>query len=222
MLEDLLPRMTGWDDVREGVPQQEARALPGARGRLVLQQGVRKPLVSLMGLVFLVLMIACSNLAGLLAARGRRGGANTASVWRSAPDAPAAAAVRRRVPRLLPRRRRARPPARVVGAERAPVRPPDRRRAAPGRGPDRSRVLGFGALVSVLAGVLFGVGPAYRAARLDPARTLRGRAGRHLSRTRGLRPRRLVTAQIALTLVLLVAAGLFAQSLRNLGRVDSA
>src|SRR4029079_12026946 len=44
--------------------------VPGAHGRLVMQEGVRKPLVSLMGLVVLVLMISCSNLAGLLAARG--------------------------------------------------------------------------------------------------------------------------------------------------------
>jgi hypothetical protein len=71
MLEDLLPRMTGWDDVRKKeFLNRKLELVPGARGRLVLQQGVRKPLVSLMGLVFLVLMIACSNLAGLLAARG--------------------------------------------------------------------------------------------------------------------------------------------------------
>ena len=70
--------------------------------------------------------------------------------------------------------------------------------------------------------MLFGVGPAYRATRLDPARTLRGQGrgstspGREALRFRNA----LVTAQIALTLVLLVAAGLFTQSLRNLGKVE--
>ena len=83
-------------------------------------------------------------------------------------------------------------------------------------------MIGFAAVLAVVAGILFGVGPAYRASRLDPARTLRGQsrgassAGREAIRTRGW----LVTAQVALTLVLLVAAGLFTKSLANLGRVD--
>ena len=83
-------------------------------------------------------------------------------------------------------------------------------------------MIAFTALLAVVAGILFGVGPAYRASRLDPARTLRGQsrgassAGREAIRTRGW----LVTAQVALTLVLLVAAGLFTRSLANLGRVD--
>ncbi len=223
-LEDLLPRMTGWDDVRKKeFLNKKLQLLPGARGRLVLQQGVRKPLVSLMGLVFLVLMIACSNLAGLLAARGAARqreygirlaiGAGRAQLLRQsvveclvfslaggALGLLFASWVLNALQSALP-----------TGAEL--------RQVAAQIDP---RVLGFGALVSVLAGVLFGVGPAYRAARLDPARTLRGQGrgstspGREALRFRG----GLVTAQIALTLVLLVAAGLFAQSLRNLGRVD--
>ena len=84
------------------------------------------------------------------------------------------------------------------------------------------RVLGFGISLSLLAGVLFGVGPAYRAARLDPAHTLRGQGRGTTSPGReALRLRNgLVIAQVALTLVLLVAAGLFTRSLRNLGRVE--
>src|SRR5262249_22058360 len=84
------------------------------------------------------------------------------------------------------------------------------------------RVLGFAALVSLLSGLLFGIAPALRAARLDPARTLQGQgrgsvtAGADVLRLRQW----LVTAQVALTLVLLVAAGFFTRSLRNLGQVD--
>ncbi|HTR04354.1 MAG TPA: FtsX-like permease family protein, partial [Thermoanaerobaculia bacterium] len=83
------------------------------------------------------------------------------------------------------------------------------------------RVLFFAGLVSIVAALLFGVAPSWRAARLDPARTLRGQgrgttsAGRDVIRLR----QGLVTAQVALTLVLLVAAGLFVRSLGNLGRV---
>src|SRR5207237_10648071 len=65
------PRMTGWDETRR--TQYEARRIllvPGGHGRTVLRADVGTPLVSLMGMVALVLLIACSNLAGLLAARG--------------------------------------------------------------------------------------------------------------------------------------------------------
>ena len=43
--------------------------ISGARGRLVLQEGAQEPLVVLMSMVGLVLLIACANLAGLLAVK---------------------------------------------------------------------------------------------------------------------------------------------------------
>jgi hypothetical protein len=56
-------------------------------------------------------------------------------------------------------------------------------------------------VVSLVSGLLFGISPALRAARLDPARTLR--AGTRILLPPTLRLRRaLVTAQVALTLVL--------------------
>jgi predicted permease len=77
-------------------------------------------------------------------------------------------------------------------------------------------VLGFAFLVSLLTGVLFGVVPAWFAAKADPAEALRG-AGRATGRT-GWAQRSLVVAQAAISLVLLCAAGLLAQSLRNMQR----
>ncbi len=63
--------MTGWNDVRKKeFLNKKIELLSGARGRRTLQQGYGTPLASLMGMVGLVLLIACSNLAGLLAARG--------------------------------------------------------------------------------------------------------------------------------------------------------
>ena len=80
------------------------------------------------------------------------------------------------------------------------------------------RILTFTVVVSLLTGVLFGLVPARRAARIDVAATIsssRSAAGRPL------RPgRALSVAQLALSLLLLVAAGLCIRSLRNLSGDD--
>ena len=224
LLEALLPQMTNWDDTRKKEFLARRIELPaGGVGRSNMRQGFGTPLLSLMGMVGLVLLIACSNLAGLLAARGVARqreygirlaiGANPGQLLRQsvvecltfsiAGGALGLALATWTLSALLS------------------TFPPDAdlRQVAVSIDP---RVIGFAAVLAVVAGILFGVGPAYRASRLDPARTLRGQsrgassAGREAIRTRGW----LVTAQVALTLVLLVAAGLFTRSLANLGRVD--
>ncbi|HEV3149665.1 MAG TPA: ABC transporter permease [Acidobacteriaceae bacterium] len=76
-------------------------------------------------------------------------------------------------------------------------------------------VLGFAFGLSLLTGVLFGVAPAWIAARTQPADALR--SGSRTTTTRAsLLQRGLVVVQAALSLVLLVGAGLFAQSLNKL------
>jgi predicted permease len=80
------------------------------------------------------------------------------------------------------------------------------------------RVLVFTLAISLLAGVLFGLAPAWRATGLDLATALKqgGRATGAVSRlSKGL-----VVAQVALSLLLLVGAGLFIRTLYNLRRVD--
>lgn len=83
------------------------------------------------------------------------------------------------------------------------------------------RVLGFTAIISLLAGIAFGVFPALQLARLDLNATLRdeGRgasSGRLHTQAKAV----LVVSQIALSLVLLIAAGLLLQSFSRLMRVD--
>jgi predicted permease len=76
-------------------------------------------------------------------------------------------------------------------------------------------VLGFTFAVSLLTGILFGVAPAWMTARTDPADALRG-AHRSTPHGGGWTQKSLVVAQAALSLVLLCAAGLLTQSLRNM------
>lgn len=79
------------------------------------------------------------------------------------------------------------------------------------------RILAFSAVVAVLAVLVCGLGPALIASRTDVSELLkeaglRIRAGRHSHRLRSL----FTTAEVALSLVLLVGAGLLARSLLRL------
>jgi putative ABC transport system permease protein len=76
-------------------------------------------------------------------------------------------------------------------------------------------VLLFTLGVSVLTGVLFGIAPAWMTSHTDPAEALRG-ASRSVGAGRSWAQKSLVIAQIAVSLVLLSAAALLGQSLRNL------
>jgi predicted permease len=83
------------------------------------------------------------------------------------------------------------------------------------------RVLGFGLVLSLGTGILFGLAPALQASRpdlLDALGDSTVAAGAGPGR-RGLR-RVLVASQIALALVLLAATGLFVKSLGNANRID--
>jgi predicted permease len=79
----------------------------------------------------------------------------------------------------------------------------------------------FTAVVSLATGVLFGLAPALSSTRPDLVTALRNNSGK-LAGDRGAERFRasLVTVQIALSMALLIGAGLFIQSLRNISRVD--
>jgi predicted permease len=87
-----------------------------------------------------------------------------------------------------------------------------------GRGPDLT-VLGFCAGVSVLTGILFGLVPAIRAARVEVAPTLKeSGSGFTMLGSRLRLGKALVIVQVGLSLVLLVGAGLFVRTLANVER----
>lgn len=76
-------------------------------------------------------------------------------------------------------------------------------------------VLLFTLGISVLTGVAFGIAPAWMTSHTDPAEALRG-ANRSVGAGRSWAQKSLVIAQVAVSLVLLSAAALLGQSLRNL------
>lgn len=80
-------------------------------------------------------------------------------------------------------------------------------------------VIGFAFALSLVTGILFGLAPALMAARTQPADSLRSNS-RTTSQRASILQRSLVVLQAALSLVLLVAAGLFAQSLNKAENVD--
>ncbi len=81
------------------------------------------------------------------------------------------------------------------------------------------RVLGFTIGVSALCALVFGTAPALRATRIEPNTTLKG--GRTVTALRNPLGKAFVVAQVALSLLLLVGAGLFVRTLVNLQNIPS-
>jgi len=193
----------------------------GSAGVTGLRRQFRRPLLILMTTVALTLLIACVNIANLLLARaaGRRKeiavrlavGAGrfrlirqllTESVLLSALGGGAGLLFAHWCSRALL------------------VYLPSENRVALDI-PLDARALGFTLAVSVLTGLLFGLAPAWQATRLDLTASLKDQTGASASRSRLMLNKMLVVAQVTLTLFLLVGAGLFARSLRNLRTLDA-
>ncbi len=195
---------------------------PAARGITELQEKWEKPLAVLMIMVGLVLLIACANVAGLLVARaaGRQREiairlAMGAKRWLlvrqlliegfllAMAGAAAGLAIEQwstaGLLRILPRDA-------VAGwVTNAP----------------NLRMLGYSLALSMLCALLFALVPALQATRPNLATTLKDQASNVLSRVRSARLRRfLVTAQVALSLMLVVGAGLFSATAARLANAD--
>jgi putative ABC transport system permease protein len=74
--------------------------------------------------------------------------------------------------------------------------------------------------VTIAAGLLFGIGPALLASRVDPDGALRAGASESSSRGHSVMRDALVVAEVALAVVLVVGAGLMTETLWRLNRVD--
>lgn len=217
-------------NVRLEAATQATMAVTKARPapRLVLEDGSRgqnpnadqmeKPIAVLMGLAGFVLLLACANLANLLLARaGARQremsvrlalGAGRGRILRQmmteslllssvggAAGLLLAWAVRNGIPRLLSDGWT--PPA-FTAKFSWPI-------------------FAFAAATSVLTGLIFGLAPAWQATRTEVSSGLKDSGQTVTRRRRGLAGKAIVVVQVGLSLLLVVGAGLFVQSLVRLG-----
>jgi predicted permease len=83
------------------------------------------------------------------------------------------------------------------------------------------RILAFNVIVSIATGVLFGLAPAWQTTRADVTPALKCESGGVLGGGYGRLRKGLVVAQVMLSLMLLVGAGLFLRSLQNLLSIDA-
>jgi len=195
---------------------------PVGNGISRLRRMFSLPLKILMTIVALVLLIACANIANMLLARG-------VSRAREIAVRMALGASRGRiVVQLLTESSLLALAGAGLGIALAwKASPLLLHMATPGPQPvpinlrPDMMVLGFTLLVTVLTALIFGIIPALRATRLELTPALKEGRGGGTASTRSTLARGLIVGQIALSILLLAAAGLFIRSLLNLTSIDT-
>jgi macrolide transport system ATP-binding/permease protein len=208
------------DRGKKALPKVHVVLTPGGAGIQVMREDYASHLHLLMSIAGLVLLIACANIANLLVVRGM--GRQAEMSVRTALGAMPGRIVRQ----LLTESILLAGMGGIVGlavayvgahfllmlafpgAQNMPIE------ASPS-----FEVTGFAFGISMLTGVLFGVAPAWISAQVKPVDALRS-GTRTTATGASLLQRTLVVLQAALSLVLLVGAGLFTQNLNKLQSMD--
>jgi predicted permease len=208
-------------EAQRDIQRSYIKLTPGGRGVSYLRFLYSRPLHILMAVVALVLLIACANVANILLSRG-------AARQREISLRLAVGASRSRLLRQLLTE------SVLLGLLGGAVAVlfsawgvnilvsmvVGETSSLPLNVSPDARVLGFTLAVSLLTGILFGLAPAFRATGVDLTRSLRSGA---LGTSPGARwnlPKTLVVSQVALSLLLLVCAGLLVRTLDNLSKQD--
>jgi predicted permease len=202
------------------LPRTHVVLTPGGGGIQNMQDGYKDHLKLLQWIAAMVLLVACANIANLLLVRGMSRRAELSI--RSALGAQRSRIVRQLLTEsillsgvggLLGLA------ISYLGAHALLALAFPNQHNMPVAASPSPLVIGFAFVLSLVTGVLFGLAPALMAARAQPADSLRSNARTTAHGTSFLQ-RALVVLQAALSLVLLVAAGLFAQSLNKAENVD--
>ena len=189
----------------------------GSRGQNPSADELTKPICVLLSLAGLVLLLACANLANLLLARG-------AARQREMSVRLAMGATRRRILRQVMTENLM---LSLAGGGAGLLLAYAVRNALPRLMADSWsppafearfdwRIFCFALLVSVATGLLFGLGPAWAATRVEAGSGLKDSAQTVTRRRRGLAGKSIVVVQVALSLMLVVGAGLFVRTLMSL------
>lgn len=210
-------------DARRRYQSIRAALEPGDKGLSNLRERTQSPLTALLVMVSLLLLIACANIAGLLVARGAARqrelavrmsiGASRARVARQLIAESLLLALVGGVLGLLVARWGADGLLSLLTSTDSAVAVPM-----------DARILAFALGTSLLTGVMFGLLPAWRTSGVSPAQTLSLMSRSVMSGLGGSARlplgRVLVAAQIAVTVLLLAMAALFARTLEQVANVD--
>jgi putative ABC transport system permease protein len=197
-------------------------ASPAAKGISALRRQFEKPLHILMAVVGLVLLIACANIASLMLARAASrnkeiavrkalGASRTRLIRQFLTECILLSSVGALLGFLFARWGSALL-VRYISTERSAVFLDFAVDA---------RVLSFTAAIAILTGILFGVLPAFRSTEVPLTSAMKGSQACSSERRMRFRPAKwIVASQVALSLVLLVASGLFLRSFVKLSTLD--
>ena len=193
----------------------------GRRGQSAVHGGARTPLLLLFAITGIVLVSTCANIANLLLARGASRsmemavrlslGASRRHVLTQLLTESCVLALLGGAASLLV--------AQWTLAAIAAILPPEASSIL--QMELKPSVVLFTAVLSLGTGLLFGLFPAFHSTRPDLVTTIRANAGQIAGARAATRFRTvLVTSQIALSMMLLISAGLFLKSLLNVSRAE--
>jgi predicted permease len=212
---------TASPETRQRFVESQLVVEPSSGGRSGLRRTLTRPLLVLLAIASGVLLIACANVANLLLARG------AARQREMAIRLALGSARRRLIGQLLVESVLLAMAGTLAGLALSVVGAPlllsffvnpDQPQPI-STWPDL-RVLGVTIAVSLVTGIAFGLAPAMQSTRPSLAPTLKEGAGSVLGGNQGRLRKVLVASQVAVSLLLLIGAGLFLRTLDNLLAVD--